>query len=323
MASGLLRNPLACALDFGGLSLREVLLRTYRGIADHELGVRAAAIAYYALSALVPFLGVVVTLLLTFLPTLARFFLGDGTEARALEQFNKLPAGLMPAAASELVEAQIARLRESPPVGLISVGLLLSVWLASGVFKTVISSLDRIEDVEETRSFVKLTVTALVMTVIEASILVTALLTMVIWPQIMEWLGLDEVSAILATVAHYVAVILCVMLSFSLAFYVGPSRHRGWTWITPGSLVGTGVWLVATLGFRAYVQYSSNYDATYGTLGGVILLLFWIWLTAYILLSSAALNRVVREACQARADQAEGRSYLGWGSRRPSVSRPS
>jgi membrane protein len=158
------------------------------------------------------------------------------------------------------------------------------------------------------------------MTVVEAGILVTALITLVIWPQITAWLGLDAVGSILATLAHYAAIVVCVLLSFSLAYYVGPNREQRWVWLTPGSLVGTGLWLVASLAFRTYVQYSANYEATYGALGGVILLLGWIWLSVYILLAGAELNRVVRRACKERSHRSEA-EYHGWGSRRPTPSQ--
>jgi membrane protein len=158
------------------------------------------------------------------------------------------------------------------------------------------------------------------MTIIEAGLLASALITLVIWPQITGWLGLGSLGAILATLAHYAAIVLCVLLSFALAYYVGPNRDQRWVWLTPGSLVGTGLWLVASLGFRAYVQYAANYEATYGALGGVILLLGWIWLSVYILLAGAELNRVVRRACKERSARKEA-EHLGWGSRRPATSR--
>src|SRR5262249_17529149 len=84
--------------------------------------------------------------------------------------------------------------------------------------------------------------------------------------------------------------------SFALTFYVGPDAEQRWEWITPGSLLGTVVFLATSSGFRQYVQHFANYDKTYGSLGGVMVLLFWFWISSLVLLSAAQLNRVIEEA---------------------------
>jgi membrane protein len=87
-----------------------------------------------------------------------------------------------------------------------------------------------------------------------------------------------------------------VLLSFALSFYVAPDVEQRWEWITPGSLIGTVVFLAESFGLRVYVQHFSNYDKTYGSLGGVMVLLLWFWISSLVLLTAAQMNKLIEEA---------------------------
>ena len=135
------------------------------------------------------------------------------------------------------------------------------------------------------------------MTVIQAAILIGALVTIVAWPQILHWLGMRSgTAALMATVIHWTVVLIMVLLSLALAFYVGPDADQRWEWITPGSLAGAFVFMLASYGFRLYVQKFANYDKTYGPLGGVMVLMFWFWISSVVLLASAQINKVIEDA---------------------------
>jgi membrane protein len=296
---------LVCALDLGGLSPRELAARTLKGVSKHESTTRAAAIAYYAFSALVPFLGVVFTLVIALLPVAARA--GISQSARLMEELNRLPATVLPPEAAQVVTGQLERIQNRPPVGLLSFGLLVSLYLASGIFLTVMDALNKQYGVEESRPFWKRTLTALGMTLIEATILLGALLTFVLWPQLVGWLRLGGSGETVAAIVSTAIVFVAVLMSFALVFTVGPSESDSrWEWLTPGSLLGTLAFMGATAGFRLYVQKFAAYDQTYGSLGGVLVLLLWLWLTGLILLVAAQVNRTIKEACKESAER--GRS---------------
>jgi membrane protein len=87
-----------------------------------------------------------------------------------------------------------------------------------------------------------------------------------------------------------------VLLSFALSLYVGPDADQRWEWITPGSLAGSVLFMGVTLLFRVYVQHFANYDKTYGPLGGVMVLLFWFWISSLVLLGAAQVNKIIEEA---------------------------
>lgn len=285
------------ALTLGGLSVRELLVRTWHKMSEHEILTRAAAVAFYAMLALVPFLGLVLTLVVQLLPDLTGQF-GDslGVANMTVEQLNSTLRTMFPAEAYGVIKDQIVRLQKDSNVGLVSFGLAVTIWLASSLFLAVIDAMNRIYGVTETRPLWKLRLTAIAMTLIQAIILVGALLAIVLWPQILTWLGLSTPAQVVATVIQWLVVFLMVSVSFALAFYVGPDAQQRWEWITPGSVFGTLIFLAQTYGFRIYVQNFANYNKAYGSLGGVMVLLFWFWLSSVVVLTAAEVNKIIEDA---------------------------
>jgi membrane protein len=285
------------AMSLGGLSPRELAIRAWRAIDDHEVQTRAAAVSFYAMLALVPFIGLVLTLAVQLLPDLTGSSQRvQGIGNMTVEEFRATLQRTLPPEASAEIEDQIVRLQAAPPVGLISIGLAITIWLSSSLFLAVIDAMNRIYGVKDRRGFVKLRLLAIFMTVVQAAILVGSLLVIVAWNSILERLGLADSSAVLATGALYATVTLMVLLSFALAFYVAPDADQKWEWITPGSIGGSILFLVATEAFRIYVHNFANYDKTYGPLGGVMVLLFWFWISSLILLGAAQVNKIIEEA---------------------------
>jgi membrane protein len=215
-------------------------------------------------------------------------------------QFQDALRELLPVEAYQMVADQIARIQKQPPVGLLSIGLAVSVYLASAVFQVVVAEMNRIYRVRETRPIWRRYLLAVTMTVVEATILIGGLLAIVIGGPLTRWLGLNEAQAFLAIASQWVGVVVLVLLSFALVFYFAPNARQRWEWITPGSVVGTVAFIIASLLFRLVAQHLSNYEKTYGALGGVMAMLFWLWLMGLILLVAAELNAVIRSADCAR-----------------------
>jgi membrane protein len=286
-------------LSLGGLSVRELFVRTWARVNENEIMTRAAAVSFYTMLALVPFLGLVLTLTAYVLPDITgltghRTGIGNLTT----EQLRGTLRSFLPAEAYAVFADQIARLQsqKEPPLGLLVFSTAVTVWLASSLFVAIIDAMNRIYGVSETRSWIKIRFTAVVMTFLQAAILIGALLTIVLGPKVLAWLGLSTPAATLATAVQWLAAAVMVLLSFALSFYVGPDAEQKWEWITPGSLLGTAAFLVACLGFREYVAHFADYDKTYGSLGGVMVLLFWFWISSLVLLSAAQMNKVIEDA---------------------------
>jgi membrane protein len=281
------------AMHLGGLSVREVATRTWTKINEHEVLTRAAAITFYAIAALVPFLALVITLAAYLLPWIAPNAGSGGTGAVG-------PADplrdLLPGDAASIVARELKRLQEGPPTGLVSFGLVAILWLASSLFVAIMDAMNRIMGVQETRPWWKQRLVAMLMTLLEAAILIAAFATIVAWPQILAWLGLGGAAGALATAVHALVVFVMILLSIALALYFGPDADQRWEWITPGSLAGSVVLLGVSLLFRIYVQNWGNYSATYGSLGGIVVLMSWLWLCSVVLLTAAEINKVIEDA---------------------------
>jgi membrane protein len=255
---------------------------------EHAILTRAAAITFYAIAALVPFMILLIALVARVFPWLA----GGAASSHLGQPLEEL----LPEDANRFIEGQIARLRAQPATGLLSVGLAAMLWLTSSVFVEIIDAMNCILDVRESRPYWKRRALAMVMTVSQAAILAAAVLSIVAWPQIVRQLHLGAPGAILATFAHQLTVLVVILFSFGLALYIAPDADQRWEWITPGSLGGTVVLVGVSFLFRAYVQNWGNYGATYGSLAGVIVLMSWLWLCSTVLLTAAELNAVIKSA---------------------------
>ena len=103
-------------------------------------------------------------------------------------------------------------------------------------------------------------------------------------------------SALAATLIQWVVVVLMVLFSFALTLYVSADAQQSWEWLTPGSLLGTLAFVAFTFGFRIYVQNFAAYDKTYGSLGGVMVLLLWFWVSSVVLLAAGQMDKVIENA---------------------------
>jgi membrane protein len=279
------------ALHLGGLTRREAAVRTWQRIDEHAILTRAAAIAFYAIAALIPFMGLLVALTAKWLPWINEALGGDA----AIESID--PVGvLLPDDAASFIADELERLRKQSAGGLISFGLVALLWFSSSVFVEIIDAMNVIVGVRETRAFWKRRLIAIAMTLSQAAILIATMVTIIAWPQIMNLIGLSRPASLLATFVHIMTVVVMVLLSFALALHVGPDIDQDWAWITPGSLLGTILLLSISLIFRVYAQTWGHYSVTYGSLAGVIVLMSWIWLSSVHLLVAAELNAVIEDA---------------------------
>jgi membrane protein len=257
---------------------------------------QAAAVAYYAMLATVPFLGLVLVAVILGLPDISR---GRGNATGlgnlTVDQFETILQSLFPNEAYTLVRDQIARIQHDPPWALLSIGAAISLWSSSSLFLAIIDSLNLTYGVRETRSFVRLRLTAMAMTLLEAACLLVPLLAILAWPLILRLLHVDPdgPAAWLATALRWSAVCLMVLASFAVTCYVGPNVRRRWDWITPGSLTGTIGFLIFCAMFRLYVQHFGSYDKSLGALGGVMVLLLWYWGVALVFLVAAEIDRTI------------------------------
>jgi len=300
-----MRNRQRIIVSLNGLSPRQIAVEMWKRMQNHDAMTWAAAMAFYAMFATVPFLAIVLVAVVLRLPDLS----GAGRRITGLgnltvDELEAILRSLFPNEAYVLVRDQIAHIQAEPPFAVLSLGVVIALWSASNVFLVVIDALNRTYGVRETRSFVKLRLTAMIMTVLQAACLLGSLAAIVAGPQILGLLGQEAHGAVawVLTAVRWAAVSVMVLLSFALTFYVGPDNRHRWAWITPGSLTGTIAFLVFCVLFRVYVQNFGSYNKSLGALGAVMVLLFWFWAVALVLLGAAEMDRAIE------AGAATGRS---------------
>jgi membrane protein len=279
------------AVHLDGLTVRELAIETWRRIDNQAVMTRAAAITFYGIAALIPFMGLLIVLWAKALPLVESTFSGS-LDLEPIEPFDPL----LPADAGSLLRRELSRIKAESHVGLISFGVAALLWLSSTVFVEIIDAMNAIRGLKETRPFWARRLIAMAMTLVMAAILISATVTIAVWPQILARLGLSREASLIATALHALIVMLIVFCTFALALQVGPNTVQAWKWITPGSVLGAVVVIGISLVFRIYAQNWGNYGATYGPLAGIVLLMSWTWLNSLVLLVAAVLNKVIEDA---------------------------
>lgn len=274
-------------LDTRGIGAFTLIKRTIKEFNKNDMSTYASALAYRALFSLFPFV-LFLMALLGFLQ-LPEFF----------DWLREQTALVLPPVALEQVNPVIDQLQEKKS-GLMSVGILLALWTASVGVRALMNAMNKAYGVEEGRPTWKLMLLSLLYTVGIAITLLTVAGLMVLGPQVMEWLashvGLKDTVVVLWSWLRWPVAIFLMMLVVALLYYVTPDVEQDFRFITPGSVLAVIVWIAASLGFGLYVQNFGNYDATYGGIGAIIVLLLYFYISSAVLLLGAELNAVIEHA---------------------------
>ena len=256
-----------------GLPLHRVLARTVKEFLDDEMSTYASALAYQALFSLFPFLLFLIALI-GFLH-LPDFF-----------SWLRLQSELvLPPQALEQVNPVIDQLQQSKG-GLLSVGIVIALWTASAGVRLMMSAMNAAYDVPEGRPVWKRIPLSIFYTVGLAGMLLAAAALMVLGPQVMEWIaaqiGMQEFIVTLWTVLRWPVIVFLLMVAVALIYYVMPDVKQKFRFITPGSVLAVVVWIIASLGFAYYVKTFADYNAMYGSIGAIIVLLLGAEMNAVI-----------------------------------------
>ncbi|MFC2974515.1 YihY/virulence factor BrkB family protein [Azotobacter bryophylli] len=270
--------------DLRGLGLVELLKCTVKDFIEDEMPIYASALAFQMLFSLFPFLLFLIALI-GFLD-LQKFF--DWIQQQA--------ALFLPAQAMGPVNEVIAQF-QTERAGLFSLGIVLALWTASAGVRSTMSAMNKAYDVEEGRPAWKRIPLSVFYTVGIALMLLSAAGLMVVGPEVMRWLagwvGLEQLIVTLWTWLRWPVAILLMILAVAVTYYVAPDVEQSFRFITPGSVVAVLVWIVASLGFGLYVQNFGHYDATYGSVGAIIVMLLYFFISSAVLLFGAELNAVI------------------------------
>lgn len=244
----------------------------------------AAQLAFFLILALFPFILVLVSLM--------GIFGSEELAAVVLGYFRQVTPGEVYTLIETYTEDIISG-REKRP-GLLSFGILFTLWSASGALAALINALNRAYDVQETRPFWKVRGIAILMTLGLSVLILLGVLLMVFGPTIGETIanvfGLDEVFVMVWNIVRWPAAFLFLVLTVALIYYFAPDVDQPFRWITPGGLIGVVLWVLASVLFSFYVNNFGSYNRTYGSIGVVIVLLLYLYIASLTILFGATLN---------------------------------
>jgi len=277
---------MAMPLD-AGVGWGTILKRTFKEMLDDNCLGLAAQLAYYFFLSLFPALLVVVTLT-SFFP----FQLLD----KILDWF----AGFTPPDVLNIVRAQILQIRNSGNTGLLTFGILGALWSSSSAMSAIVDTLNRAYGVKETRRWWQTQTLSVVLTIILSLFVLVSLTLVLAGPVIAEHIaarvGLGPVFAWTWTILQWPVVFLLISEGFAIVYYFAPDAEQRWRWVMPGAYIGTLLWLGISIGFRFYIVHFSDFNKMYGSIGAVIVLLLWFYLSGLVLLFGAELNSELEHA---------------------------
>lgn len=277
-------------------SWKYILRRTTREFSADGATDMAAALTYYAVLAVAPALIAVFS---------ALSLIGQSDEA--VEGMLDIAAELGPPDAVETVEPIIEQITANPGAGLgLVLGLLGALWSASGYVGAFSRAMNRIYEIDEGRPVWKLRPAMLVVTVLALGLLalvaVGIVLTGPVAHAVGSVIGLGAQSVTVWNVVKWPVVLALVVVVVAMLYYATPNvRQPKFRWISVGAAVAIGVWVLGSAAFGFYVSGFTDYDATYGSLAGVIVFLLWLWLTNLALLFGAELDAELERGRQLQA----------------------
>lgn len=268
-------------------SWRGFIAQVWQQLFEDEVFGRAAQLAYYWLFSLFPLL-IFLTALLAFLPL-----------PKNLDHWLTPLSTILPPEAYLLVRNTLAQITSTPRSGLLSFSILIAVWAASSGMEAIITSLNIALDAPMTRSWWKEKLLAILLT-LGLAVFILSALTLIFFGEtisisIARQYGLGATFTFFWTIAQWPLTILLVLLALELIYYFAPNIQQRWELFTPGALFAIALWLLISFGFRFYVSRFGNYNATYGALGAVMVLMLWLYLTGLAILLGGEINSVLRK----------------------------
>ena len=287
-------SPFRSAWSLHGVSLSCIARRIWKSILADRLFDRAAELGFYFLFSLFPTLFSASSIL--------------GLAARSAEQFyDKILSYLalvIPTAALGTVLSTFNETTAASTPGKLTFGLIASIWSASVGISAIQDSLNAVYKIQNTRSYLAARMQAIGLTVVLTTLL-TGILSALLGGDFVAALAnhfirepFPKIAAgMAARLIGWVTATALLILSFALIYYWAPDlKTRRWHWLTPGSAAGILGWLLASIGLRIYLHFFNTYSITYGSLGAVIILLTWFYITGLMLLVGAEIDSELEAA---------------------------
>jgi len=261
---------------------KDILWRTYNEMNSDRLLSIAGGVAFFILFAIFPAITALVS-------AYGLFF-----NASAIGQNLSLMNDVVPANVLDILREQATRIASQSngalSIGVIA-GILVMLWSAMGGVKAMIDALNVIYEQQEGRSFFKLNLVALVFTLGGFAALLMAIGAVVVLPLVLSMFGLGGDTAALVQVLRWPALLVVLLVGLAILYRYGPHRRAArWQWVSVGSVFASVVWIGASFLFSWYLARFNTYNATYGSLGAILAMMMWLWISTMVVLVGAELN---------------------------------
>ncbi len=263
----------------------EILKRTGRAVYETDCLGWAAELAYFWFLALFPAL---------------LFLVGLASYLPAQPLINVVVGALGRSAPDDLiaiVREQLVQITRAPQGGLLTFSLLGTLWSSSAGMAAIISTLNRTYHVQDRRPWWRVRVLAIALTVALAVFTLISVGLLIVGPTLAERvavsLRLGPAFTVTWTIVQWPIILGLLLTALGWIYYFAPDVEQDWVWLTPGSILATGLWLVASVGFKWYASHFGDYQKTYGTIGGVIVALLWFYVSGLAILVGAQLNATI------------------------------
>lgn len=269
---------------------KHFFVRLYERTFEAEIFDRAAQVAFYFSFAVFP--------LLYFLVSLFGLVI-ESSEGLRGELFSYLRQ-ILPSSVFDLVRKTIDEIAEKSTGGKATLGLIVTLWSASAGIDSLRSALNAIYRLKETRIWPRTKVESLILTFV-ISLLAALMLSIVFygWQMfqlLLASIGLQITSPLVLVSIQWASALLLMLFACEIIYNLLPNfKKLRWMWITPGSIVAIVLWLLLTGGFRLYLSYFNSYNKAYGSLGAVIIMMLWLYLTATAVMIGGLINSVLHE----------------------------
>ena len=287
-------RPLRSLWDLQGVPVRVIAMRTWNSLLNDNVFGGAAELGYWFLFAL--------------FPTLVSASAILGLAARhASENYDRLlhyMALVVPPSAFNIVLETFNQITASSSGRKATLGFAVALWAASAGFSAIQDSMNAVYKIKPTRPYWKVRGTAVLISTL-LSLLISAILGTLLASDFAARLATLHIAhhliagpiAVVIRIAGWIVAIALLALLFALIYYWAPDvKQRRWRWLTPGSAIGIAGWMLASFGLRLYLHFFNSYTAIYGSLGAVIILLTWFYLSGLMLLLGGAVNSEIEAA---------------------------
>jgi membrane protein len=297
MATQLLQMKAMIAYFDLPISWKELAQRTWNEIMEDDVLSLAAQQAYYFFFALFPALLTLIAIA-SFFPT-----------ANLTDEVFKSVGRFAPPEALTLVTDQLRQISDNNHGGLLTFAFLLTLWSSSGAMVSIITTLNAAYDITEGRSWVRVRLTAILLTLGMALFILVSATLILVGPAIAERLAdvfhLGPAFAWTWKILQWPVVFMLVATGIGVIYYFAPDAEQEWVWLTPGAVLATLLWMIGSLVLKYYLTQFADFAATYGAIGGVMAVLTWFYVTAITILIGAEVNAEIEHASPYGKDPGE------------------